>query len=321
MAKNKSQTNTTATYTPEQTAYQTNLQSNVIPSFMNQFNTTQKNQQNDYNSMMETYRNLINTPVYGMGRTGVSGGMNFGSPNASGGSYTPTATANPMDRNQVQDQIIQAMQSHGLTPSMTRGTGANDVQYYTDQAMNTGGGTQGNMGYWADRIGKDAGGGGSGGGMWSFGTAPAFPGFNSPAYQYFQQFAQNGGNVGFDPEAQGAISSALGHYGDFANTGGFSPQDLADMRARAISPTRSIYASAQQNLNRSRALQPYSPNYAAASAKMAREQSQQISDANVNANAAIAQAVQQGKEFGTSGLSSTGLSEGQIKAAIDQFNQ
>lgn len=329
MAKNKSSqtTNTQRSYTPGQTSFQQNLDSNVIPSFMNQFNTAQARGASSYDEIMNNYRSFLNRPTYGAGLPG-GGARNpvTGAPGANtGGGVNPYSAGdqNPANRDYVRQQIAQSMIDRGITPSQTRGTGANDVEYYTDQAMGTGGWTPDNAGYWQNRIGTDAARGGTGGGGWSnfFGTAPSFPGFNSPAYGYFQNFAQGGGNVGFDPEAQGAISDALGSYRNFVQTGGFSPQDIADMRARAISPTRAVYQNALQNVQRQRALQPYSPNAIAAQAKMARDVGQNISDANVNANAAIAQAVQQGKEFGTSGLSTTGLNEAQIKAAIDQFNQ
>lgn len=126
--------------------------------------------------------------------------------------------------------------------------------------------------------------------------------------------------IGWDPMFRGALGDAIGHYGNFANTGGFSAQDIQDLRARAISPTRSIYSSAQTGLDRSRSLGGGSPNYAAASAKMAREMAQAISDANVNANASIAEAVQKGKMFGASGLESAGVRGQGLSTDIDQFN-
>lgn len=92
-------------------------------------------------------------------------------------------------------------------------------------------------------------------------------------------------------------------FQNFANTGGFSPQDLASIRARAISPTRGLYANMQADLSRQRNLQGgYAPGFATAQARLARQGGQQISDANVNANAAIAQMVQQGKLAGMQGL-------------------
>lgn len=119
---------------------------------------------------------------------------------------------------------------------------------------------------------------------------------------------QGGGNTGFTGQYDPSIQSSLAGYQKFADTGGFSPQDVQDLRARAIGPTRSIYSSAQANVNRQRGLQNgYAPNAIAAQAKMARDESQQISDANVNTNTSLASMIQQGKLAGLGGLSSTGL--------------
>lgn len=70
------------------------------------------------------------------------------------------------------------------------------------------------------------------------------------------------------------VTSAMTNLKGLAETGGYSEQNINDIRARGISPIRSIYANAQRNLERQRVLQGgYSPNMAAATSKMAREQS------------------------------------------------
>lgn len=92
-------------------------------------------------------------------------------------------------------------------------------------------------------------------------------------------------------------------YQNFADTGGYSADDVNAIRARAIAPTRAIYANAQADLDRGQRLQGgYSPNRAAASAKMARQESQQIGDANINVEASLADAIRQGKLAGLSGM-------------------
>ncbi len=89
---------------------------------------------------------------------------------------------------------------------------------------------------------------------------------------------------------------AINNLSGLARTGGYSQQDLTDLRARAISPIRAIYANAQRDIERKRALNGgYSPNYNAVTAKFAREQSDQISNQMQNANAGIAQNVAQNK--------------------------
>lgn len=90
--------------------------------------------------------------------------------------------------------------------------------------------------------------------------------------------------------------SAVNNLADLSKTGGYSQADIDNIRERGISPIRSVYGNAQNNLKRQRTLQGgYSPNFAAVSAKMAREMSSQLSDATTNVNAQIAQQVAQNK--------------------------
>jgi hypothetical protein len=82
-----------------------------------------------------------------------------------------------------------------------------------------------------------------------------------------------------------------------AETGGYTPEELANLRERGISPIRSVYANAMRNLDRNRALGGgYSPNYAAASGRMARELSEQIAGQTTNVNAGIAERVAAGRQ-------------------------
>ena len=88
------------------------------------------------------------------------------------------------------------------------------------------------------------------------------------------------------------VTNSLSDLSNLATTGGYSAQNIADIRARDISPIRSIYANANQNVQRQRALSGgYSPNFNAATAQMARDASSQIADTTTNANAGIAQNV------------------------------
>jgi|SRR6186713_656781 len=113
--------------------------------------------------------------------------------------------------------------------------------------------------------------------------------------------ASSGGGGG----GGGAPKSFAG-FQQFAQTGGFSPEDLANIRARAVSPVRAVYANAQQNVNRQRALQGgYSPGFNVLQARMAREQGQGISDAATNAEAGLAEMVQKGKLAGLQGMAGT----------------
>ena len=107
-------------------------------------------------------------------------------------------------------------------------------------------------------------------------------------------------------QTQNAFQPQRAGYLDFSQTGGFTPQNIQDIRARAEAPIRGAYSAAMADVERNRALSGgYSPNANAALAKMAREQSYSSSDAETNANAAIAQLVQQGKLAGLGGLNTT----------------
>lgn len=88
------------------------------------------------------------------------------------------------------------------------------------------------------------------------------------------------------------VTASLNNLNNLASTGGYSAQDISDLRNRAISPIKSIYSTAQQNLDRSQALSGgYSPNAGAAQAQLARDMSQQVGQAEENADAGIAQNV------------------------------
>ena len=103
----------------------------------------------------------------------------------------------------------------------------------------------------------------------------------------------------------GAPESFAG-FKQFSQSGGFSPEDLANIRARAVSPVRAVYQNAQREVNRQRALQGgYSPGFGVLQERMQRTQGQGISDASTNAEAAIAELVQQGKLAGLQGMAGT----------------
>lgn len=91
-------------------------------------------------------------------------------------------------------------------------------------------------------------------------------------------------------------ASATANLGNLATTGGLSPEDEANLRARGVSPIRAAYSTAMRNTDRQRGLQGgYSPNYGAVQAKMAREQSEQLAQGNTNVEAMIAELRQRGR--------------------------
>lgn len=183
----------------------------------------------------------------------------------------------PKDEKSVDAYISWMQQQPGVNPSVK-----NDPGYWKQKMMadtNAGG------------LGPDA----------NYVKQKMMTPEGAPAGAAGQGMQGPGGIVG---GTLGDYGNIMGRYSNFADTGGFSPADLANIRARALSPQRAIYANAMANLNRQRTLQGgYSPGYSTAVSRMAREQSQGMSDATTGAESNIAQMVQQGKLAGMGGMS------------------
>lgn len=130
-----------------------------------------------------------------------------------------------------------------------------------------------------------------------------------------------GGGGGYTPyQAEKAAytksadtEAALARLKDLAETGGLSGADQQNLRARGISPIRSMYSTAQRDLDRNRRLGGgYSPNYGAVTAKMTRDMSSQIADQMDNVNARIAEMVQSGKLSAAPNYASAAQAESEL---------
>jgi len=105
-------------------------------------------------------------------------------------------------------------------------------------------------------------------------------------------------------QQMGDYNRIMGDYQGWAKNGGFSDQDMGNMRARSLAPIRSLYANANRDVNRQAGLQGgYSPGMGALKARMARDLSSQTSDAAQNTEGMLAQLRNQGKQFGMQGQS------------------
>ena len=106
----------------------------------------------------------------------------------------------------------------------------------------------------------------------------------------------------------GLLSPALGGYRNFAETGGFSPQDIQNIRARSIAPIRAAYGQGMDELQRQRNVQGgYSPNFGAAMSQMQRQMSNKIGDQALNTEAELAGQIRQGRLAGLGGLGDLGM--------------
>lgn len=123
----------------------------------------------------------------------------------------------------------------------------------------------------------------------------------------------------YEPGAD--VTSSIANLSNLAQTGGYSAGDEQNIRARSISPIRSIYSSAQQGLERSKALQGgYSPNYAPASAKMAREMSEQIGQRVTDVEGQIAQQRAQNKLSIAPSFAGAAAEADRARMAIEKSN-
>lgn len=95
----------------------------------------------------------------------------------------------------------------------------------------------------------------------------------------------------------GERSNIFKGYGEFAKTGGFSPLDTANIRARSMAPNRGIFDAARRGINRFGG-----PARTAALSRLSRDTGQQMSDTATAAEANIAQMRQQGRLAGIGGM-------------------
>ncbi len=109
---------------------------------------------------------------------------------------------------------------------------------------------------------------------------------------------------------------------EYAKTGGLSESEEGSLRARAISPIRSIYANMSRNMDRNRRLGGgFSPNYNASAARVAREGSEQIGQTTTNANAAIAEMKQKGRLAMTPEMGRLATSKNELMNQVNLGNQ
>jgi hypothetical protein len=136
------------------------------------------------------------------------------------------------------------------------------------------------------------------------------PIFSNPIQASPIQYSEN-------PDVKRSISD----LSDLASNGGYSGADIANIRARGISPIRSIFATSQQDVARQRGLQGgYSPNFAAVTAKMARDESNNIAQQTTNINAQIAQSVAQNRLAAASPFASATSAEAGRQLDTSKYN-
>jgi len=127
----------------------------------------------------------------------------------------------------------------------------------------------------------------------------------------------SGGRVSYDEQ----FTDPYAKYKSFSDTGGYSGNDIANLRSRGAAPVRAAYANAEKEVGRQRALQGgYSPNATATLAKMAREQGQAGADAMQNVEAGIVNQRNANMLSGAAGMK--GIGDSRLGAQLDagKFN-
>lgn len=117
-------------------------------------------------------------------------------------------------------------------------------------------------------------------------------------------------------QAYGYLNEAAPGYRTFAETGGYSPTDIQELRARGVSPIRSAYGNTMMEMNRARALGGAggAPNYIAAASKAQRELPGQMAEATTGVNAKLAEDIRTGKLAGLAGITGIGSTMGGLSS-------
>jgi endosialidase-like protein len=117
-------------------------------------------------------------------------------------------------------------------------------------------------------------------------------------------------------ESFGYLRETMPGYREFAKTGGYSAQDIQELRARGIAPIRSAYGNTMMELDRARSLGGAggAPNYIAAASRAQREMPGQMADAMTTVNAGLADAIRQGRLAGLSGMTQVGGTMGGLSS-------
>lgn len=129
-------------------------------------------------------------------------------------------------------------------------------------------------------------------------------GVNRPQWLTGNAPMGTGASGGILGQTQADYGNLMKQYQGWADTGGLSEQDKANLRQRAVSPIRSMYERGTQDLARQRTLQGgYSPGQTTALTRMNRNLGQGMSDVTGNAEANITDMMLKGKQFGMGGMS------------------
>jgi len=103
-----------------------------------------------------------------------------------------------------------------------------------------------------------------------------------------------------------------GGYDEFAKTGGYTPESIANIKAQALSPIGSYATGTRDEMARRAAVSGgYAPGFDSANRQLQRDTARNIADTSLNANVAIQDKINAGRQWGIGGMSGA---EGQLAA-------
>ncbi len=157
------------------------------------------------------------------------------------------------------------------------------------------------------------------------GSEADFGNYNDIMGRYKQVFddagQDGGGNVNASHAGYSDPFKSYSGYEDFSKTGGYSDDDIRNLRARGTAPVRAMYGNVQREMNRQRSLQGgYSPNFMASMSKMARDQSAAQADAQQNVEAGLAEQIRSGRLQGLGGMRDIETSRLGADVDVSKFN-
>jgi len=90
-----------------------------------------------------------------------------------------------------------------------------------------------------------------------------------------------------------------GTFKNFAETGGWSPDEMSDFRARSTSGIPSMYGGLRDEMVRGKTIQGgYGPGYGTAQSQLARDRARSMGEASLGAETSLANSIRQGKQWG-----------------------
>lgn len=127
-----------------------------------------------------------------------------------------------------------------------------------------------------------------------------------------------GATGGMTAEQSGQLGKTAGFYGNLMDTGGYSTEDIANIKNESNSVIPSYFSSLKDSLDQRRAASGYGPGFSDANVALAREGAIASGDQSVRTNIGIQDAVRSGKMAGAGGLSNQVLSQYGIEAPLKE---